>query len=42
VYRELLKAILSTNSNLQLYVEQGCDMGCDFVPGELVAGRVHP
>ncbi|HEY5759774.1 MAG TPA: M56 family metallopeptidase, partial [Steroidobacter sp.] len=41
VYRELLKNILSTNSNLQLYVKEGCDTGCDFVPGELVAGRVH-
>lgn len=42
VYRELLKNILRTNSNLQLYVKQGCDMGCDFVPGELVAGRSYP
>lgn len=42
VYRELLKNILSTNSNLQLYVKDGgCDTGCDFIPGELVAGRVH-
>lgn len=41
VYRELLKNILQTNSNLQLYVKKDCDTGCDFVPGELVAGRVH-
>ena len=41
VYRELLKTILRTNSNLQLYVKRGCDTGCDFVPGELVAGRVQ-
>lgn len=39
VYRELLRTILRTNSNLQLYVKDGCDNGCDLVPGELVAGR---
>jgi beta-lactamase regulating signal transducer with metallopeptidase domain len=39
VYRELLKTILRTNSNLQLYVKEGCDAGCDLVPGRLVAGR---
>jgi beta-lactamase regulating signal transducer with metallopeptidase domain len=39
VYRELLKTILRTNSNLQLYVKHGCDAGCDLIPGELVAGR---
>lgn len=39
VYRELLRTILRTNSNLQLYVKDGCDTGCDFMPGELVAGR---
>lgn len=39
VYRELLKTILRTNSNLQLYVKDGCDAGCEFVPGQLVAGR---
>jgi bla regulator protein BlaR1 len=39
VYRELLKTILRNNSNLQLYVKEGCDAGCDFVPGQLVAGR---
>ena len=39
VYRELLKAILRTNSNLQLYVKDDCDAGCDLVPGQLVAGR---
>jgi beta-lactamase regulating signal transducer with metallopeptidase domain len=41
VYRELLKNILQTNSNLQLYVKKDCDTGCDFMPGVLVAGRVH-
>ena len=40
VYRELLKNILQTNSNLQLYIKEGCEP-CDFVQGELVAGRVH-
>ncbi len=41
VYRELLKHILQTNSNLQLYVKRDCDTGCDLIAGELVAGRVH-
>jgi beta-lactamase regulating signal transducer with metallopeptidase domain len=41
VYRELLKNILQTNSNLQLYAKKGCDTDCILVPGELVAGRVH-
>lgn len=41
VYRELLKTILRSNSNLQLYVKHDCDAGCDFVPGELVAGRAR-
>ncbi|WP_116808058.1 M56 family metallopeptidase [Steroidobacter cummioxidans] len=41
VYRELLKNILRTNSNLQLYVKQGCDIDCAWVPGELVAGRTY-
>lgn len=40
VYRELLKNVLSTNTNLQLYVKDGCET-CDFIRGELVAGRVH-
>lgn len=39
VYRELLKTILRRNSNLQLYVKEGCEGGCDQVPGELLAGR---
>ncbi|GFE79424.1 hypothetical protein GCM10011487_14240 [Steroidobacter agaridevorans] len=42
VYRELLKNILSTNSNLQLYVKTGCDIDCAWIPGELVAGRSYP
>jgi hypothetical protein len=42
VYRELLKNILRTNSNLQLYVKQGCDIDCAWIPGELVAGRSYP
>jgi len=41
VYRELLKNILRTNSNLQLYVKQGCDIDCAWMPGELVAGRSY-
>jgi beta-lactamase regulating signal transducer with metallopeptidase domain len=41
VYRELLKNVLRTNSNLQLYVKEGCDIDCAWVPGELVAGRVQ-
>lgn len=41
VYRELLKNILRTNSNLQLYVKQGCDIDCAWIPGELVAGRSY-
>lgn len=41
VYRELLKHILRTNSNLQLYVKQGCDIDCAWIPGELVAGRLY-
>jgi hypothetical protein len=39
VYRELLKTILRRNSNLQLYVKDGCASGCDLIPGQLVAGR---
>jgi hypothetical protein len=39
VYRELLNSILRNNSNLQLYAKDGCDDGCDFVRGQLVAGR---
>ncbi|HEY0686360.1 MAG TPA: M56 family metallopeptidase [Steroidobacter sp.] len=39
VYRDLLRTILRTNSNLQLYVKEGCGEGCDFGQGELVAGR---
>ena len=39
VYRELLKTILRTNSNLQLYAKDGCGTGCDLMPGRLVAGR---
>jgi hypothetical protein len=39
VYRELLKTILRENSNLQLYIKDGCDSGCDLIPGQLVAGR---
>lgn len=42
VYRELLRTILRRNSNLQLYVKDGCDDGCALVPGELVAGRFSP
>ncbi|WP_129647513.1 M56 family metallopeptidase [Peristeroidobacter agariperforans] len=41
VYRELLKNILRTNSSLQLYVKQGCDIDCAWIPGELVAGRSY-
>lgn len=41
VYRELLKNILRTNSNLQLYVKVGCDIDCAWIPGELVAGRSY-
>jgi bla regulator protein BlaR1 len=41
VYRELLKHILRTNSNLQLYVKEGCDIDCAWLPGELVAGRSY-
>jgi beta-lactamase regulating signal transducer with metallopeptidase domain len=41
VYRELLKNILRTNSNLQLYVKQGCDIDCAWMQGELVAGRTR-
>lgn len=41
VYRELLRNILRTNSNLQLYVKEGCDIDCAWMPGELVAGRSH-
>jgi hypothetical protein len=29
IYRELLKRILRTNSNLQLYVKGQCDRECD-------------
>ena len=39
VYRNLLNTILRTNSNLQLYVKDGCDDACEFIEGELVAGR---
>lgn len=42
VYRELLKNILRTNSNLQLYVKEGCDIDCAWIPGVLVAGRSYP
>jgi hypothetical protein len=41
VYRELLKHILRTNSNLQLYVKEGCDIDCAWLPGELAAGRSY-
>jgi beta-lactamase regulating signal transducer with metallopeptidase domain len=41
VYRELLKNILRTNSNLQLYVKEGCDIDCAWLPGQLVAGRSY-
>lgn len=39
VYRDLLKTILRSNSNLQLYMKNGCGDACQFVEGELVAGR---
>ena len=40
VYRALLKEILRSNSNLQLYVNDQCDdSGCDRLPRQLVAGR---
>ncbi|MBL8268755.1 M56 family metallopeptidase [Steroidobacter sp.] len=41
VYRELLSRILRTNSNLQLYVKDGCGDACDYVRGQLVAGRIR-
>ncbi|MDY6945350.1 MAG: M56 family metallopeptidase [Pseudomonadota bacterium] len=39
VYRQLLKTILRRNSNLQLYVKDGCNSGCELSSGRLVAGR---
>ncbi|MBM0103292.1 M48 family metalloprotease [Steroidobacter sp. S1-65] len=39
VYRNLLRTILRTNSNLQLYVKDGCGAACELIDGELVAGR---
>ena len=38
VYRELLKTILRKNSNLQLYIKEGCEVGC-VSTGVLLAGR---
>jgi beta-lactamase regulating signal transducer with metallopeptidase domain len=39
VYRELLKSILRTNSNLLVYVKDRCEGECDGVPRQLIGGR---
>jgi beta-lactamase regulating signal transducer with metallopeptidase domain len=40
VYRELLKSILRTNSNLLVYVQDRCEEDCDGAPRQLIGGRL--
>jgi beta-lactamase regulating signal transducer with metallopeptidase domain len=40
VYRELLKSILRTNSNLLMYLTDRCEGDCDGVPRQFIGGRI--
>ena len=41
VYRELLKRILRTNSNLLMYLKDRCEGDCDGVPRQFIGGRTQ-